>query len=168
MKAAYVKEIPPFKPQFLRDLLAILGKPSSVRFIIRGKEISEAAKKIGKKEGLKLDDRYVGGAPVELDGEASPERIAEIYEQEYQLGRKQEEIIRKGKEFDRGEKKIPRVGIEEIHWYKWRDAKSEGYRIRFDRTSLEIDIDPREEKIIRDIVETAKKHNIEIHISLKQ
>jgi len=65
---------PIFKPEFLRDLLEILGEPHSVKFSVSGKGISEEAIKIGEHEGVKLEDRYISSAPVHLEGKASIER----------------------------------------------------------------------------------------------
>jgi hypothetical protein len=75
-----VIEVPLFKPQLFRDLLAVLGRPSSVRFIISSKEISEVAMKIGEMEEIELKDRYMGGAAVELDGQASIDRLLQVFD----------------------------------------------------------------------------------------
>ncbi|MCP8313126.1 MAG: hypothetical protein H3Z53_01975 [archaeon] len=158
----YMEIAPSFTPQFLRDLLEILGNPSSVEFIVIGKEISEAAMKIGEMEGVKLEDRYIGGAPVHLEGNASIEKLSVVYERWYEY--RKWEIERK-KEFQA--RKIPRVGIKEIRWYK-SEKDGGGYSIKFDEYNLEIDIAPEEDRIISDLIRCAKKHNMRIHINLRQ
>lgn len=51
-------------------------------------------RKRGELEGVCLDDRYVGGVPVYLEGKAPIERILEIYERRYEHFRlRLEEIL---------------------------------------------------------------------------
>jgi hypothetical protein len=161
---AYIEIAPIFRPEFLRDLLEILGEPSSVKFSISGKEISEEAIKIGELEGVKLEDRYIGGAPVRLEGKASIEKILEIYAEQYEYFRLT--FLEEKRRF--GEVNAPRIGIEEIYWRKWKSEEGGGYSIKFDEYNLEIDISPEEEKIISDLVKSAKKHNVGIRINLRQ
>ena len=155
-----MRVVPMFKPEFLRDLFEILGKPSYVEFIVSGREISEAALKIGDLEGVKLENRYVGGAPVHLRGEASIDKIIEIYKKQYEHLELFPERYK--------EVKPPSICIKEIYWSRWRNEESEGYRIKFDGYDLEIEIDPKEERIISEIIKCAKKHDIEISIKLRQ
>jgi len=161
--AAFMEIAPIFKPEFLKDLLDILGEPFSVKFIVSGKAISEEAIRVGKLEGVKLEDRYVGGVPVYLEGKASIERIIEIYKEQYENFRL---TVIKRKRFE--EMKYPSIRIKEIYWRKWENEASEGYSIKFDEYNLKVEIDPKEEKIISQIVESAKKNDVEVSFSLRQ
>lgn len=156
--AGLVIEVPPFKPQFLKDLIEVLGRPSSVTFTISGKEISEAAIKIGEMAGVKLEDRYIAGAPVHLDGETSIERILEIYEQWFRY----RERLEKDRWFlVEAEKETPKVTIKEIRWH------DQGHSIKFDEYRLEIDIAPDKDQIISGLIHCAKRHNMRIHINFR-
>jgi hypothetical protein len=160
---SYMEIAPTFKPELLRDLLEILGEPSSIKFIVSGKGISEEAIKVGELEGVKLEDRYIGGAPVHLEGKASIEKILEIYEEQHEYFRL---TVLEGRRFE--ELRPPRIQIKEIHWRKWKNEVSGGYSIKFDEYDLEVEIDPREEEIISQLVKCAKKHGIRIRMSLRQ
>ncbi len=71
------------------------------------------------------------------------------------------ELANKTKEI---EKKAPRIMINEIYWYKGKSENSGGYRINFDEYNLKIEIDPREENIIKRIIECAREHKVEINL----
>jgi hypothetical protein len=161
--ASYMEIVPIFKPELLKDLLEILGKPSNIKFIVSGKGISKEAIKAGELKGVKLEDRYVGGAPVHLEGKASIEKILEIYGKQYEYFRL---TILEGRRFE--EARPPRIQIEEIHWRKWKNEVSGGYSIKFDEYDLEIEIEPREEEIISQLIKCAKKHSIRIKMNLRQ
>ncbi|MDI6815332.1 MAG: hypothetical protein QMC90_04555 [Dehalococcoidales bacterium] len=148
--------IPTLKPQFLRDLLEILGQPSSTRFIISSKEISQVGLKIGQEVGVRLEDRYIAGAPVEFDGEASIEQVIEIYEQWFPY----QEMIEKGKVSQHELKtEAPKVIVKEIRWH------DRSYSIKFDRHRVEIDIAADKEEIIGRLIQCAKKHEMRIRMS---
>ena|GEM_PF-3524287 len=58
-----------------------LGNSLSVKYSVYEKEISSEALEIGEMEGVKLEDRYVGGAQVYSKGRASIEKLLQIYQE---------------------------------------------------------------------------------------
>ncbi|RLG67768.1 MAG: hypothetical protein DRO11_09760 [Methanobacteriota archaeon] len=161
--------VPEFKPEFFKELLRVLGKPSSIKFVVYSKEIFDAAMRIGESLGIRFKDTHIGGVPVQLEGETSTEKLIEIYESSY---RSWENLTspKRGLEEESYEKeriKTPNICLSEINWYKLKNEER-GYTIKFDRYTLEIDIAPEEDKIIKEIIACAKKYGISIHIKLTQ
>jgi len=148
--------VPRLKPQFLKDLLEVLGKPSSVIFIVSGKEISEAAMKIGEAKGLRLEE-YVAGSPTQFRGEVSNERILKIYTEWLRYVERQ---MKPRKVFNRAERQEPNLAIKEICWY------GEDYSIKFDEWGLEVNATADNDDMIGRIVQCAKGHDIRITMNL--
>lgn len=107
----------------------------------------------------------MNGVLVHLEGSVSIDKLLKIYEEQYEvLGWK----VFERKVFEKIEEKIYGIVIDEIYWCKWKSEERGGYRIKFNEYTLKIEIDPKEEKVIKGIIDCAKKHNIGIEVDLKQ
>lgn len=110
---------------------------------------------------MELEDRYIGGAPVELEGTASAEKLVELYQRDYERWEAVTSLERHAEE----KLSAPGVGVDEITWYG--RGRGEEYTIKFGRYRLEAEISPGAAEVIRGIIECARRHGIKICMKLE-
>ena len=155
-----ILEIPPAKPEFLKELLEVLGDPISVEFYVRGPSIRSDALRILEESGIK-EGRASGCTAV---GKCDGETLLKIYEKDYELY----QLESKGK-FKEIPKEKQYIVIKEISWQKWRKNKYDHitYSIRFNGFTLKGKINGKKEKETLDqIVRILSKHRVENELKI--